>query len=245
MNVSPKLILKSIEESGVGFSNAKTHDEIKEKINTYGYNDEKLDELLALNSRTVEKFQEYERLHGTQLETTTKLTESYKSEMNHYSVFRKIAFRIFYEESHKGIRSQLGLDLKIKRSFEGFLEQATQFYDASMKNQAILQGLLEIALTNEKLQERLNALTLLRRLNEEQESAKGKSLAARKGRDESYKNLKSSWEKFKILCRFIFESNPEILKIMNIKPRKSRAKKTTTTENQSPQPETSNPETPQ
>ena len=46
MKVSQKLILKTIEESGVGFSNAKTHDEIKEKINTYGYGDEKLDDPL-------------------------------------------------------------------------------------------------------------------------------------------------------------------------------------------------------
>ena len=43
MNVSPKLILKTIEESGVGFSNAKSHDEIKEKINTK-------DELNILNN---------------------------------------------------------------------------------------------------------------------------------------------------------------------------------------------------
>jgi hypothetical protein len=32
MKVYPKLILKLVEESGVGFSNAKTHEEIKGKI---------------------------------------------------------------------------------------------------------------------------------------------------------------------------------------------------------------------
>jgi hypothetical protein len=242
MKVSQKLILKTIEESGVGFSNAKTHDEIKEKINTYGYGDEKLDEMLVLNSRMVETYQEYERLHGIQLESTTKLKEKFKSEMSHYTVYRKIAHRIFLEEDQNGIRSQLGLDLNIKRNFEGFLEQATQFYDASLKNQSILEGLLEIALTTEKIEARMNELSALRRLNEEQESAKGKALAARKERDASYKSLKSAWEKFKILCRFVFDSSHEYLKILNIKPYKSRVKKKVTAEDQNPSSPPSTPE---
>ena len=44
MPIYPKLILKLVEESGVGFSNAKTNEEIKGNISQYGYDDAKLDE---------------------------------------------------------------------------------------------------------------------------------------------------------------------------------------------------------
>jgi hypothetical protein len=232
MPIYPKLILKVVEESGVGFSNAKTNEEIKGKISQYGYDDSKLDELLALNGLTVDRLQAFESLSGQQLDATNKLKEKYESEYNQYSVFRQIAHKIFVEEEFKGLRSQLGIDMDIKTNFEGVIEQAKQFYEASMKNQDRLQGILKITLTTEKIQERLNALSEIKRLNDEQESAKGKAKAARKERDESYIELRKAWENFKIVCRHIFKDNDAYLKILNIKPKKKRTGKKDNEEDQ-------------
>jgi hypothetical protein len=178
MPIYPKLILKLVEESGVGFSNAKTNEEIKGKISQYGYDDARLDELLALNARTVEKLQAFESLSGEQLDATRKLNELYESEYNQYSVFRQIANKLFVGEEYKGLRSQLGIDVDIKTNFEGVIEQAKQFYEGAMKNQDRLQGVLKISLTNERIQERLNAFSVLKNFNDAQESAKGKAKAA-------------------------------------------------------------------
>jgi hypothetical protein len=232
MPIYPKLILKLVEESGVGFSNAKTNEEIKIKISQYGYDDARLDELLALNAGTVEKLQAFESLSGQQLDATNKLDEKYQSEYNQYSVFRQIANKIFIGEEYKGLRSQLGIDVDIKTNFEGVIEQAKQFYEAAMKNQDRLEGILKISLTSEKIQERLNAFSVLKNLNDAQESAKGKAKAARKERDESYLELRKAWENFKIVCRHLFKDNDEYLKILNIKPKK---KKTIKKENEEDQ----------
>jgi hypothetical protein len=232
MPIYPKLILKLVEESGVGFSNAKTNEEIKIKISQYGYDDARLDELLALNARTVEKLQAFESLSGQQLDATSKLDEKYQSEYNQYSVFRQIANKVFVGEEYKGLRSQLGIDVDIKTNFEGVIEQAKQFYEAAMKNQDRLEGILKISLTSEKIQERLNAFSVLKNLNDAQESAKGKAKAARKERDESYLELRKAWENFKIVCRHLFKDNDEYLKILNIKPKK---KKTIKKENEEDQ----------
>lgn len=232
MPIYPKLILKVVEESGVGFSNAKTNEEIKGKISQYGYDDARLDELLALNALTVDKLQEFESLSGQQLDATNRLKEKYESEYNQYSVYRQIAHKIFVGEEYKGLRSQLGMDVDIKTNFEGFMEQAKQYYEAAIKNQDRLQGVLEITLTNEKVQERLNALLEIKRLNDEQESAKGKAKAVRQERDASYIELRKAWENFKIVCRHLFKDNDAYLKILNIKPKKKKIAKKDNEENQ-------------
>ena len=232
MPIYPKLILKVVEESGVGFSNAKTNEEIKGNISQYGYDDAKLDELLALNGLTVDKLQAFESLSGQQLDATNKLKEKYESEYNQYSVFRQIANKVFVGEEYKGLRSQMGIDMDIKTNFEGVIEQAKQFYEASMKNQDRLQGVLKIILTTEKIQERLDALSEIKQLNDEQESAKGKAKAARKERDASYIELRKAWGNFKIICRHIFKDNDAYLKILNIKPKKKRTCKKDNEEDQ-------------
>ncbi|MGD2086680.1 MAG: hypothetical protein PVH61_10885 [Candidatus Aminicenantes bacterium] len=122
--------------------------------------------------------------------------------------------------------------MDIKTNFEGVIGQAKQFYEASMKNQDRLIGVLKITLTNEKIEEQLNAFSEIKRLNDAQESAKGKSKAARKERDASYIELRKAWENFKIVCRHLFKDNDEYLKILNIKPKKKRTGKKENEENQ-------------
>ena len=114
------------------------------------------------------------------------------------------------------------IDENISTTFEGFIEQAIQFYDACGKNLDSLPGVLKIALTNEKIQERLDSLSELRRLNEAQESAKGNAQVARKERDDTYRELRIAWENFKIVCRHIFRDDKEYLNILNIKPKKTK-----------------------
>ena len=228
MSSHPRAIVKLVGESGVGFNNAKTHTEIKEKITARGYNDVKLDALLDLNGRLDRKYHEYEVKHGEQLEVTRQLEEIFQVEMDHYSLHRKMAFHVFPGDQYKGIRSQLGIDEKHKDSFDGFIEQAKQFYDTAQKKPEILAGMAEFAVSSETLQERLDALEAMRRLNEVQESKKGEAKIARKERDDLYYELRDEWSKFRTVCLFVFKNNPEYLKILNIEPYAKRTAKTNT-----------------
>ena len=216
MSSYPKVIEKLIGQCGVGFNNAKNHSEIKEKISSFGYNDVKLDGLLDLNDQADKQYHEYERLSGEQLLATTLLEEKLHEEIGFYSTYRKLSFQVFPGEENKGIRSQLGIDQDIKRTFDGFVEQSKQLYDTTIKKSEIMTGFAEFAVTTETFQERLNGLEQLRVLNEEQEKAKGAAMVARKLRDDSYHELRTAWNKFKTVCRFLFKNNTEYLKILNI-----------------------------
>ena len=98
MAIYPKLIEKLIGETNVGFNNAKTNTEIKERILKYGCDDQKLDELLKLIPITQDSYREYERLSGEQQKATKNMEALLKSEKSHYSLARKIALRVFNNE---------------------------------------------------------------------------------------------------------------------------------------------------
>jgi hypothetical protein len=226
MKVSQKAILKLLEDSGVGFTNAKKYEEIKEKIKAFGYTEAKLDELLSLNKTVESNYQLHEQYHGKKQEASDKLTAMVIEEQNKYSVYRQVARRMFEGDEFKGIRSRLGLDVELRKTFEGVIAQFIQFYQgmAEMpKNREKLRGTLGTELTDEQIQERLLAVQELKRLNEEQEGAKGTAKVARKDRDMSYRDLRKALENFKAVCRNEFRDTPEHLKTLKINPKKKRA----------------------
>lgn len=225
MTVYPKLIIRLVGISGVGFNNAKNHAEIKAQIAGLGYDEVKLDALLALNSRTDVKYHEYEIKHGEQLHATKELEAAFDEEMSFYSDYRRIAFQVFPGEEYNGIRSQLGIDDEIKRTFDGFIEQSKQYYDTTNKKSEILLPLGEFGVTAEKMQARLDGLERLRRLNEVQERKKGEAALALKERNDSFEELKTEWLKFGTACHIAFKDNPEYLKILNVdQPLRFRSK---------------------
>ncbi len=228
MRTSPKLILRLIEGSGIGFNNAKNKPEIKEKISQY-YNEALLDELINLNQGAVKQFLEYERLYGEQLEASVNLKKSYEKEKHHYWVFRGGAKRKYSGEEFKGLRSRLGIDVPVRKTLEGFIEQAVQFYECSstidLKEMDRLTPFIGYTLTSEKATERLKEIALLKVLNEVQEKAIGDARVGRNARDEICDKLRKAWQNFKDYCRNEFRDNEEYLKILNIKPLKKRVVK--------------------
>jgi hypothetical protein len=215
MSSYPKIIVRLIGISGVGFNNAKNTDEIKAQLVPLGYDDAKLDAMLELNSRMDETFHTYETKYGEQLHATRALEEKFKEEMTHYLGYRRMASLIFTGLKDKGIRSQLGIDVKTKTSFNPFIEQAKQFYDVVVKKPEILARLSEFGVTLEKMQERLDEFNVLRRLDEDQESKKGAALGARKERDEAFNSLGTAWTKFRTACGIVFKENPDHRKALN------------------------------
>ena len=93
------------------------------------------------------------------------MEEKLYEEIGFYSTYRKLSFQVFPGEENKGIRSQLGIDQDIKRTFDGFVEQSKQLYDTTIKKSEIMAGFAEFAVTTETFQERLNGLEQLRDLN--------------------------------------------------------------------------------
>jgi hypothetical protein len=222
MRSNPKTIEELLVVSGVGLKNSQANEEIKQEILTHGYTEAKINEILAIHTNLEAKYQEFEHLSGLQLVTTTEKDQMLEVEMSHYSFFRQMIAKAFSIDEYKGLRSQLGIDKKIRTRFAGFVEQAGQFYEGAAKNQEILKSKisLTVELSPETIQTRLDALSALLEKNGEQESIKGRARVARNERDEGYRDLRIAWENFKISCRTLFKTRKEYLTILNIKPKK-------------------------
>jgi hypothetical protein len=224
MDVMPKRIITMIGDSLVGFNNAKDNEIILSQISEKGYNSSKMERLLGINTLADQKFHEFEVKHGERIQATLDLEAKLTEEMNNYANDRKLAFQIFGSDADIAIRNQLGIDMTLKKSFNGFIEQAQQFYETILKKKEILARFDEFAMTADKIQERLNGLKALRVLNDIQEKKKGEAAIARKERTDSYQELRIAWQKFKTVCLIKFENNPEHLKMLNIKPPAVRTK---------------------
>jgi len=226
MSVTKKMILDLLEETQVGFSNAKTEASIKEKLIDEGYDDARLDELLEINTLLRTRYQSFENLSGLQMKATDKLMEVFQKEMQDYSTSRQISRKTFSDDRYRGLRSEFGLDQRIRTDFEGFIEQATQYYEAALKNQESFKEkrVLTTRLSNDKITAKLKGLEELKKFNTAQENAKGKANVAREERDSTFFELRMYWENFKIICRNIFRDNKEYLKILKIKPKKKPIK---------------------
>ncbi|MDQ1273827.1 MAG: hypothetical protein QG591_2457 [Planctomycetota bacterium] len=231
MNVNPKTIITLIGESSVGFTNAKDNEIILNQIIEKGYNSAKMDVLLALNAKADEKYHNFEVKHGERIQATLDLEAKLTEEMNYYANDRKLAFQVFGGEQDIAIRNQLGIDMPLKKSLYGFIEQAQQFYETIFKKKEILSRLDEFAMTAEKIQLRLNGLSALRVLDDIQENKKGLAAIARRERTESYDELRIAWGKFKTVCLIVFKKNQEHLKMLNIKPPAVRTTKGTASKN--------------
>jgi len=127
MSDYPRRIITLIGDSVVGFTNAKDNEIILSQISEKGYNTLKMEELLGIHSRADQKFHEFEVKIGERIQAMLDLDAKFAEEMNYYANDRKLTFHIFGSEQDRGIRSQLGIDMRLKRSLHGFLEQAQQF----------------------------------------------------------------------------------------------------------------------
>jgi len=228
MYVTPKRIITLIGDSFVGFNNAKDNEFILSQISEKGYNSDKMDALLATNTNADQKFHNFEVKIGERIQATLDLEAKLTEEMNYYANDRKLAFKTFGGEEDLAIRNQLGIDVPLKKSFNGFIEQSQQFYDTILKKKEILERVAEFLMTAAKIQERLNGLHAFRVLNDLQEQSKGDAAIAKKERNETYRALRIVWGKFKTVCLIVFENNQEHLKKLNIRPPAVRTKTGTT-----------------
>jgi hypothetical protein len=231
MSTYPKRIVTLIADSLVGFTNAKDNEIIISQISEKSYNIAKMEELLGINTKADQKFHEYEVKNGERIQAILDLEAKFAEEMNYYANDRKLTFHIFGSEQDRGIRNQLGIDMRLKRSLDGFLEQAQQFYETLLNKKEILARLDEFSMTAEKAQERINGLKALRVLEDLLETKKGLAAIALKERNESYKELRTAWQKFKTVCLIVFENNQEHLKMLNVKPPAARTTKKAEGEN--------------
>lgn len=211
-----KLIQELLGETRVGIENTSNHPEIKSLMAETGFDDASLQYAANLNTQLEDKYKVCQFKHGEQIEASEKLYAKFGEEIKLYMDLRKLARRALKDVESQKFLEKLGLNDDLKRSFEGFLDQASRFYKHAMADQQIMDRLAKFGITSEKLQERLDALDELKQLNTEQEAKKGEAQLSRQERDAIYKELNTWWLDFKAAAKIKFGKNNQYLEIIGI-----------------------------
>ncbi len=216
MAISSKLVETLVRETRVAVKNALAHNEIKEKISPFGYDDARLQEGLALCSRTDQKYQEQQHKQGEKIMASKKLYAKLRKERKLYIHYRQLARLNFKREEEDGIRKNLGIDGIARDNLDGVLKEARQLYEGILANDNVMAKMSRFALNQERLQGMLAELDELKRLDEEQESKKGIAQQATAERDDLYDELKLWSSEFVRCCKLAMSDDDQQLEKLGI-----------------------------
>lgn len=217
MSTSEKRVEKLIEETKIGFGNAKDNPDISVEVAGLGYGEPRLISLTQMTGLLNNKYQHQQEMLGLQIVATNNLEEKFQYEMKFFRDLRAAGKKAIRGKKYERFSQLLGLDLKLSGSLEGFQKQAQQFYSNALKKPEILALFSKYGITAQQLQERLDALDEINELNKKQEELKGFAQIARADRDNIFGKLNTEWVDFKDLCRRKFGKTSQTLEIMGIK----------------------------
>lgn len=240
MTIAVKSIEKIITLTGWSFENAKDRTEVKDLIIDYGYSDTRLDSLIRLSSDLGTAYQLQQEKRATQLIAYKNFDAAYRTERRECRILRSLVKKVLPQADYDKLARQLGLDERLKTTYEGFDEQARKLYTRVQNDPTLLALLERFGVTPEKITPRLDALVQLKALNKTRQTERGLAEAARRERDLIYKRLSKEWGDFKDICGIVFEDkdNPQYQELVGIRvPFEGYVKRTKTEPEPEPEPE--------
>ena len=220
MSISVKTIYHLITLSKWSFENAKDKVEIQEKIKDYGYDVMRMESLITLNGQMDIKYLEQQKIRAEQDSAFKNYSEQYQEERKQCKHLRLLVRRVIPENEFEKYKRLLGIDERLKETFEGFSEQARKLYTRCQDDKDLLNRLeTEFKQTIVTLQQRLTALDVLTDLHKKHETAKALSQVATRNRDNLFKEYKLEWAKFRDICKIAYEDedNPQYQELVGIK----------------------------
>ncbi|MGE5341541.1 MAG: hypothetical protein ACM3SY_08660 [Candidatus Omnitrophota bacterium] len=234
MDIRNRQIEALLEKAKLAFENAKEQEEIKLCISRFGYEDNRLQELIGLYSETNDKYLSQKRLYGLCAEISGQCNEKWKVEQTRYMDYRTIAFRAFSGPADQKYYDSLGIGAEMARSMQGFISQARHFYQNAISRKDILDRLAYFVVKAEDLQAGLTGLNELERLNNLQVANAGLAQRATKTRDDSYKNLLSAYTSFVKISKIGLRGSPQLREVLGIRERSVPVRKRENSDNQPP-----------
>ena len=151
---------------------------------------------------------------GGQVSATTIMNEAWEDAKKTYSRMVKVARVAFKRNS--GVAVQLDLNGTRKKSLSGWMAQANQFYKNALGDKAILAGLKEFGITEQKLKAGLAELAVVEQTNLVQEKEKGEAQAATQTRDAALDELQDWLSDYLAIAKVALEEDPQLLEGLGV-----------------------------
>lgn len=196
----------------MAFSNAK-NPEIQEKVADFGYNNQKLTELLekidALEQLCQQKTKNYSEQHAKTSSVEEKRKEITETYMQH------LAFcRILFKNNVKAT-SALEFNGVRKTQYSAWFQQVNNFYMQLLNTQEFLEQLKKINIKEDDLRAVITELNTLTSLKEAQKIDAAKAQSATNERDKAFEVIYNEYADFIGYAKVLFK-NDQTLEALGI-----------------------------
>jgi hypothetical protein len=222
---SNRAIESFLSKSNVTLELIKVDDFIKEKIITYGYTDERIDEGLTLLKEADKSYQDLLSSRNEQFKLSNMVQEKSAAAGTKMVRYMDI-FKTTFHDTPELVK-EMGLDTQRKRAYPAFYAQVVNFYTSAMNKDHILEKVDKFGLTKEKLQQELEEITLLQGDYVRQRNLIGENQRLTQDRDLKLGRLTRYMHELKTVMSILFEKENQVLERVGIfvrnrrRPRKS------------------------
>ena len=171
----------------VAISNALADEEIKERLATLGFGEERLKQALELKTLCETLYQSQKTEYAEQYEATEKLQQEWDKNKITFSMYSTLARVLFRNDPTK--MKILGLDKAAAYKISDWIMMARQFYINAMAKQEILEKMKEYTVNEERLQQALEDIKQLEQIKVTQEKEKGEAQQSTSERDDAFARL--------------------------------------------------------
>ena len=194
--------------------NAKNVKQVSENLVLFGYDGAKLDEGLALYSKTNELNQNQKKEYGEQYQATDALNVVRADLKAQYMRHLKIA-RIAMK-NNRGAEESMQMGGRRKESLSGFLTQAAAFYTNALNDAAVQEALARFNVTKAALKDGKAKVEEVQASYNAQLKEMGEAQQATKDRDAALDELNEWMADFIAIVRIALEGQPQYLEVLGI-----------------------------
>lgn len=203
-----------LSDAQLAIDNALNNPTILGYLSDFGYTSAKLQQGKRLYNQAAAAQLVQQSEAGEQISATSEVNSTWEKAKKTYSRLLKVARVAFKRNS--GAAMQLELNGTRKKSLSGWLAQATQFYKNALSDKAVLAGLKEFGITEQKLKAGLAEVTAVEKANLAQEKEKGEAQAATQKRDTALDALQDWLSDYLAIAKVALEDEPQLLEGLGV-----------------------------
>jgi hypothetical protein len=212
--MNDRKISSRLLQADVAISNAMEHEEVKQLLAGYGYEEMVLQQGKDLQADASGKQQVKVKEYAEKEDSTGALGNAFVKASETYMQHVKIA-RIAFKNDVK-LYSALMLAGNRKQSYTGWMEQADMFYSQALRSDEAKAGLARFGITEAKLLAAQAQADEVRNLLKAQKTEDAEAQDATQERDKALDKLDEWFGDFKQIARIALAGHPQYLEMLGI-----------------------------
>jgi hypothetical protein len=212
MTLSTDTYDRELNHADLALKSALNEEDVKQAILRLGYDEERLQEGVAIYQKAYNALESLKEKHKAQIIAANRLKEKARECRKHYMKVVRLARRVIDEGSREYVK--LGLEGRRKRRLGDWLVQTREFYTEALKSSSIQEKLALFAIGSEELEAGLQLVEAAVQLEQEHERRKSEAQQATLDRNAAFRRLQKWISTLKEAAAIALEATPQLLEKM-------------------------------